>query len=134
MQRLHLISGILLLLIFALSGQYLKAILPALEGPIDGQRMMYRASHVYILMIGLLHLVLGIYYQAFEQGLQRLLQQAGSLLLCLAAVLLLWAFATEPAVHSTERSLTVIGCVLALAGSSFMLAAAVVRYWRARQS
>ncbi len=130
MQKIHLVSGVVLLLIFLLSGQYLKATLPAFDGVIDGRRMMYRASHVYILMIALLHVAIGIYYQPFAQKLQRLLQHAGSFLLLLAAMLLLAAFAIEPAQQSVERSLTVSACVSALIGVGSMALAALFRRYR----
>ncbi|HXD32542.1 MAG TPA: hypothetical protein VN643_15580 [Pyrinomonadaceae bacterium] len=48
MKRFHLIFGLLVLVIFALTGQYMHRYLNHLEGMADGLRMMYRTRHIFI--------------------------------------------------------------------------------------
>ena len=94
MKRLHLIMGLTVVVVFLLTGQYMEYVhnrqLP------DGMRMLYRSRHIYLLLVGLLNLVIGIYFNQWRPGWRRKLQVVGSLLVVLAPCLLLAGFFYEP--------------------------------------
>ena len=114
MRKTHLILGALFLVLFLISGQYMGQVLPAFTGELDGLRMMYRASHVYLLYASLLNLLAGAYWRPV--ALRRRTQLAGSLLLMLSPPVLALAFVIEPAQNMVLRPFTLTGAVFALAG------------------
>lgn len=129
MKNTHSIVGIFTLLLFLVTGIYMKQILPELDSAnpvMDGGRMMYRASHIYLLLVGLLNLFVGIYYKSFVSRAGAKLQNIGSVLLLAACPVLLYAFWTEPAVVSLDRIFTLIGMVMLLAAGGFTAMAAVL--------
>ena len=63
MRKIHLISGLLFFALFLVSGRHMGQVLPAFSGELDGLRMMYRASHVYLLYASLLNLLAGAYWR-----------------------------------------------------------------------
>ena len=54
LRSLHLVAGILGLLLFVLQGQYMDHVHDHLAGMEDGPRMMFRSSHIYLLLASLL--------------------------------------------------------------------------------
>ena len=84
----------------------------------EAVRFLFRANHVYILFVGLLNLVLGRYLtDASSPGRVRI-QRLASLFLLAAAPILVWAFFAEPPQASPVRPTTLLGVVLALAGTT----------------
>ena len=59
MRKTHLILGAVFFALFLISGRYMGQVLPEFTGELDGTRMMYRASHVYLLYASLLNLLAG---------------------------------------------------------------------------
>lgn len=116
MGRLHVITGFLTLVVFFLSGFYMMESLNLLEHAVDAKRMMYRASHIYLLFIGCLNIVVGTYIGSndFQKGLN--LKRFSSVSLIAAQPVLMIAFMVEPKVIDMDRTLTLIGCVLMLVG------------------
>ncbi|MBF7731045.1 hypothetical protein [Pseudomonas sp. N040] len=114
MRKTHLLSGLLFFGLFLASGRHMSQILPAFTGELDGLRMLYRASHVYLLFASLLNLLAGAYWQPV--ALRRRTQLAGSALLLLSQPVLGLAFLLEPAQNMVARPFTLTGAVLALAG------------------
>lgn len=92
MKRFHLVFGILIVIIFLLTGQYMDRYLNHLQGWPDGPRMLYRTRHIFILMSGLVHLVLGVYMLVRPLLWQRILQWVGSAFLVATSVLFVAAF------------------------------------------
>jgi hypothetical protein len=94
MKRFHLIIGLVVIVVFLLTGQYMEyvhnRILP------DGTRMLYRSRHIYLLLSGLLNLILGIYFVPQPRGWRRILQIIGTILIVLSPGLLLAGFFSEP--------------------------------------
>jgi len=94
MKRLHFFLGIILIIVFLLTGQYMEyvhnRVLP------DGVRTLYRSRHIYILFSGLINISLGIYFVYLPKGWRRSLQLIGSVLIAIAPVLLLAGFFYEP--------------------------------------
>jgi len=89
MRALHLGIGILVLIIFLFSGYYMLEFVPELP---NGERMAWRANHIYLMMISVAHLLLGAYYSPSEKQLPRAMQTGGSLLMLAAAALSVLAF------------------------------------------
>jgi hypothetical protein len=90
MKRLHLIFGVVVVIVFLLTGQYMEYVHNRLLP--DGTRMLYRSRHIYLLLAGLLNLVIGIYFVARPRGWRRKLQIVGSVLIVLSPGLLLAGF------------------------------------------
>lgn len=116
MKKIHLFSGIIVLAIFALSGQYMLHSLELASTELNAQRVMYRASHMYLFWVGSANTLLGCYWVRFEGSRLRCAQYTASIAILLAQPILLMAFWTEPPVIDTERGLTLLGCTLLLLG------------------
>lgn len=93
MKRFHFVLGIVLVLVFLLSGQYMEYVhnrmLP------DTTRLLYRSRHIYVLFNAMINISLGLYVQYSPTGWRRLVQIVGSILIMLAPVLLLAGFFYE---------------------------------------
>ena len=89
MKKLHLAVGILTLIAFILTGQYLRRVYPNMAGVDDGMRMLLRSRHLYIMLVGALNTALGLYLIRQARGWRSLVQRLGSVLLLVAPVLLI---------------------------------------------
>ena len=114
MRKAHLISGLLFFALFLASGRHMGQVLPAFSGELDGLRMMYRASHVYLLYASLLNLLAGAYWHPVS--LRRRTQLLASCLLLLSQPVLGLGFLLEPALNLAGRPYSLAGAILALAG------------------
>jgi peptidoglycan/LPS O-acetylase OafA/YrhL len=94
MRRLHLILGLVVLIVFLLTGQYMEYVHNR-ELP-DGMRMLYRSRHIYFLLAGLMNLSLGLYLVPRPRSWRRALQLVGSILIVLSPGFLLVGFFLEP--------------------------------------
>lgn len=124
LRRLHLVLGVVTVVVFLLTGQYLRIAQPGGTAPDSTVRYLFRANHVYILLAGLPHLVLGRYLVLATARWRRVVQRASSVLLCLSPAVLLAAFALEPPHPDPERPLTGLGVQLLFAGTLGHLVAA----------
>ena len=123
MARLHRVAGFLFAAVFALTGVFMRVTFPAAYGGDAGVRMMYRASHLYILLAALMNLLVGLYLPAEAAGRSRL-RAVGSLLLLAAPGLFTLSFFIEPARHEFTRWFTFAALLLAVLGTGFHLLAA----------
>jgi hypothetical protein len=121
MKRFHLVFGLLLVVIFLLTGQYMRIHLHRLQYLPDGPRMLFRSRHIYILLAGLLNLGLGIYYTYRMCGWRRSLQFAGSILIILSPLAFIVAFFYEPRLADLDAPLTGWGMYGIVAGTLFHL-------------
>jgi hypothetical protein len=121
MRKAHLILGAVFFVLFLISGRYMGQALPEFTGELDGLRMMYRASHVYLLYASLLNLLAGTYWRPVEQHHRT--QIAASIFLLLSLPVLGLAFVLEPAQNMVARPFTLAGALLALAGVMLSLLA-----------
>ena len=96
MKKAHLIFGILVVVGFLLTGQYMDKFYNHLHGMPDGPRLLYRTRHIFILLAGLLNLALGAYFSARVEPWRRIVQIIGSLLIFTASGLFIAAFFYEP--------------------------------------
>jgi undecaprenyl pyrophosphate phosphatase UppP len=94
MRRFHLVLGIVLVIVFLFTGQYMEYVhnraLP------DATRLLYRSRHIYVLCNAMINIVLGLYVQYSAAGSRRSLQIVGSVLIMLAPLFLLTGFFYEP--------------------------------------
>lgn len=116
MRTLHLGFGLLFFLLFLASGWHMRQLLPPFTGELDFQRMIYRASHLYLLLTSLLNIAVGSYWQKRATIIGRLLQNGGSMLLLASPLLLALAFLLEPTTPMHLRPFTLAGCWSALIG------------------
>ena len=96
MRNLHLAVGVLAVIAFLITGQFMRHHAPPMVAMSDSARLMFRSRHIYILGSALVNLVLGVYFQRHTGGWRRVVQAIGSAFLIASPVLLLWAFTAEP--------------------------------------
>lgn len=96
MRRFHLLTGILMVLAFLATGQFMEHHNPPLDSLSDATRLLYRSRHIYILASGLVNLMLGLYLHS-APGPRQAGRTIGSGLILLSAPLLVAAFSTESA-------------------------------------
>lgn len=115
MKLTHQIVGLLVVVIFLLTGQYLDFYYPNMDEVGDGMRMLFRSRHIYILLAGLVNVGIGSYFVYRRERWRWAMQLTGSLLLLLAPFLLIVAFFYEPRLAHLQRMFTLpaIKCLLA---------------------
>ena len=116
LKRIHRWTGIITVVIFLLTGLYMRWRFPGLYEGNESIRYLFRANHIYLLMAGLLNVGLGTYFVAHPAGWRRTLQNVGSALLLAASVILLVAFFLEPPQAMPERPVTAAGLFASLIG------------------
>ncbi len=117
MKRLHLILGFIVVVVFLLTGQYMEYVRnPTLP---DGERVLYRSRHIYILLAGLLNLGIGLYFSYRPRGWRRTLQTIGSVLLFIAPAFLLAGFFYEPTRGPEHTMIAPLGIFAVALGTIF---------------
>ena len=117
LDKVHRRVGVATVVVFLLTGLYMRLRFPGLYDHNQVVRFLFRANHIYLLASGLLNIAVGTYLALQPGGWRRNLQLAGSLLYLAAPVLLLVAFFYEPPQARPQRYLTEIGVVLLLAAT-----------------
>src|SRR4051794_34412077 len=95
MSYVHLVFGILLFVVFTITGQYMRADFPEKDAIPPEFRILMRSRHIYILFSSLIHIGLGLYMQMRPLVVQKILQISGSGVLFYSSVMLVWAFVVE---------------------------------------
>jgi magnesium-transporting ATPase (P-type) len=95
MNYAHLIFGIILFVVFLVTGKFMRWDFPDKEIIPQDLRLLMRSRHIYILLSSLIHIALGVYLQIHAMIWRKVLQIFGSLLLILGSVLFVWAFIYE---------------------------------------
>jgi len=116
LRKIHLVVGVILLVLFPLTGAYLRLRIPHLMQSSERMRFSMRGNHIYILLASLLHLSLGAYLRINKARLLSRLQLFGSALLLLSSALIVAAFFFEPKTGA-ERPVTILAMVTASAGT-----------------
>lgn len=117
MKRFHLVFGVVILVAFLLTGQYMDRVHEHLHNMADGPRMLYRTRHIFILFSGLLHVGLGTYFRYRVDARRRLLQMLGSALVTIASVLFIIAFFYEPHLTDLYAPLSKAGVIMIAIGA-----------------
>jgi hypothetical protein len=115
MKRFHLIFGLVVVIVFLFTGQYMEYVHNRLLP--DGTRMLYRSRHIYFLLSGLLNMIIGTYYVPQPGGWRRTLQIIGSALFVLAPVLLLVGFFLEPRKGPDQTMIAAFGIFAVAVGT-----------------
>lgn len=91
----HLIFGIVMFIVFATTGKYMRVDFPDKDLIPQDLRLLMRSRHIYILFSAFIHLMLGVYLQIRPAIWQKVLQYGGSAVLITSSVLLVWAWYVE---------------------------------------
>jgi len=116
MKRFHLIFGLVLLVVFLLTGQYMDRFHDHLRNMPDGPRMLYRTRHIFILFSGLLNLGIGTYFRD-RAGARRILQVVGTMLITVAAGLFVKGFFSEPHLTGLYAPFSKAGVIMTAIGA-----------------
>ncbi|MBK9153900.1 MAG: hypothetical protein IPM25_06730 [Chloracidobacterium sp.] len=125
MKWFHLIFGLLLFVVFLITGQFMRTDFPDKEAIGQDLRLLMRSRHIYILFNALIHISLGVYLQMRPARWQRAFQFAGSAVLVAAAVFLVLAWRSETYELQQFSGLSREGIYLSLAGVILHLIAAL---------
>jgi Ni,Fe-hydrogenase I cytochrome b subunit len=119
LKRLHYWIGLIGIISFLLTGQYMGHFYDHLKDLPDGMRMLFRSGHIYFLMASIINLILGVYLTPFTENRKVVLQFISSTIIILAPILLLIGFFTEAHMQNLVRPYSRIG-IYALFGSSLL--------------
>jgi hypothetical protein len=100
-KRVHLFVGMIGVIVFLGTGLYMLLVLHGLQGVSALPRMLFRSSHIYILLTSFINLALGFYLP--DSGRPSALRFTGSILILIAPVLMTLAFFIEPGLADFER-------------------------------
>ncbi|MEM7281115.1 MAG: hypothetical protein AAF438_05765 [Pseudomonadota bacterium] len=103
MRRLHFWLGVSGIVAFLLTGQYMDKVYDHLEGLPNDVRMLFRSSHIYLLLVSVANLVLGLHLQRFSDSVKRVLQYIVSAILLVTPFVLLAGFFAEPHMDDLMR-------------------------------
>ena len=116
MSYFHLLFGLLLFVVFTITGRYMRADFPDKQEMDQTLRILMRSRHIYILLSSLIHMALGIYLRLRPHPVKRNLQLTGSVVLVVASILLVCAFVVETYDLQGFSSYSRYGLYLSLAG------------------
>lgn len=116
LRTLHLALGILGLVVFILTGQYMDRVHDHLRGMPEGPRLFMRSAHLYIMWSSLPNLLLGCHLTWPSQWPARVLQLLSSLPVLASPVLLGLSFFVEPHGPSLMRPMAAWSMILAMVG------------------
>jgi hypothetical protein len=122
LRKIHLWFGWFMVLAFVLTGQYMRRVIQPMMEADPTFRFSMRANHVYLLLFGLAHLLMGAYFQPLEPTSRARLQQVGSVSLVLASLIALAGFLVEPKVGA-ERPVMLAAMVIAATSTGLHLLA-----------
>lgn len=121
MAKAHLIFGLIIFIVFTVTGRFMRVDFPDKEIIPQEFRLLMRSRHIYILFSGLLHILLGLYLQIQLQKWQKFLQMCGSFLLFTGTIALVTAFFYETYITRNFSEASRIGIYATLAGTVFHL-------------
>jgi hypothetical protein len=126
MKKVHIAIGILLFIVFVVTGRLMRVDFPD-KGEIPQDfRILMRSRHIYILLSGLLHLILGAYLQLDAFRRVRIAQFAASFILTISSSLFVAAFFLETYTYRHFSNVSRYAIYSALAGVALHLLAAIV--------
>ncbi len=114
----HFALGLLMILVFLLTGQYMDHQYDHLANMESMNRALFRAGHLYILLFALINLALGSYLHLYSSSAKRALQGIGSVLIFMACGLIVMSFFNELPSENIERPTARYALYLILAGVS----------------
>lgn len=93
--KIHFFFGILVVIIFVLTGQYMDLFYNHLQDMEPMQRALFRTGHLYILLFGLINASLGAYFKRPKNGIWSKIQLAGSSIMLFATCSIIYSFFIE---------------------------------------
>ncbi len=121
LRNVHTIAGLLMGLIFIVTGFYLQFNIDGNNDVTASQHMMYRANHIYVLFSSLIHLLMIPYFVSYNALWANRLKYAVSVTLLLSSLLLVLAFIKEPVSGLMDRPLSAWGLYFLLISVLTML-------------
>jgi hypothetical protein len=109
------VVGLVGVVAFLATGQYMDRVQDHLRGMDDARRLLFRSTHIYLLLSSLLNVALGLYLST-PTGWRGWLCRLGSALVLAAPFLALAAFATEPWLSDLQRPYSAPTAYACLAG------------------
>ena len=116
LKKAHLIAGLVALVIFPLTGMYMRRYLADEFLASDRFRFSVRANHIYILLSSLIQISFGSYLRVSEKQRWANLQTLASFLLLASTTLVIAAFFLESKTGFV-RPLTLSGMISAAVGT-----------------
>ncbi len=117
MSYAHLIFGVIVFIIFLITGKFMRVDFPDKETIPQEFRLLMRSRHIYILFSSFIHALLGVYLQIETRIWRKTLQLFGSTLLIAGSVFLVWAFVYETYTTKTFSEASRWGIYLSLGGT-----------------
>lgn len=114
--NLHRSVGVAALILFIGTGAWMHFRYDHLRGMTDATRLLFRSTHIYLLLAALLNVAMGLGYRAAPGGWPAVLQRIGSALLLLTPLLFLAGFLSEPWLGDLQRPWSRPGIYACLAG------------------
>jgi hypothetical protein len=115
-RRLHLVVGVVGIIGFLATGQYMDLVHDHLRGMDDAQRLLFRSTHIYLLFGSLINLALGLYMQPVF-GWRWWVRTTGSFLILAVPFLAAMGFFTEPWLSDLDRPYSrpaIYGCLVGM--------------------
>ncbi len=103
LRKLHLIVGIVGIVVFLGTGQYMRLVYDGLRGVEPLPRMLFRSAHIYLLLSSLINVALGLYLSRSSTRGRKILQTIASTFILFSPPLMLTAFFVEPGLASFHR-------------------------------
>lgn len=127
--QIHFVIGVLGIIGFLLQGQYMDIYLDHLRGMDHAPRMLYRSSHIYLLLASIINVVMGLFWDPHKLKYIKL-QYVGSVLIILSPIFLQFGFMYEPYFENFYRPFTRIG-LYALFGTGVGFSIiGIFSYWK----
>lgn len=112
----HFAIGSIFLVLFLLTGAYMLFNFPELYGAREEVRMMFRSTHIYILMSALMNFMAGNYIVSLNKRNFSKIRALASALILISPILFLCAFFYEPPDYLIDRPISFWGVVSLLVG------------------
>ena len=123
----HLSVGLVFLALFLATGVYMLVSFPELYKDREEIRMMYRATHIYLLMSSLINLAIANHSFGSQSFYCNWLRRVASVSIIIAPPVFFIAFIVEPQSYLVDRPFSVWGVLLLL----FCVLLHTVINWRA---
>ena len=121
--KTHLIFGILLFVLFLVTGQLMYFHFPDKLAIETDYRLLMRSRHIYILFSALIHMLVGALAWSVD-GWRKWMQLAGTVLLYLGSVLVSTGFFVEVFEYKEFSDISALGVQATFAGSiAFLISA-----------
>jgi hypothetical protein len=125
LRRIHLVAGVVALVAFILSGQYMRYVYAHNESVEAATRLMFRSAHIYLLYGALLNMAVGSYLRPSTASHIRRVQIIGSIGIIAVPVLLSVSLLAESHDIAHFRPIAVAAIYVSLASCLLHFAASL---------